>query len=152
MLFYWDTEGVKSWASSSAVRKSMQANRSRDTAPELALRRELHRRGLRFRVNVPVPGMPRRTIDLAWKGRKIAVFVDGCFWHGCPQHCTMPKTNADFWSTKIALNIERDSETRGRLREHGWVVISCWEHEAVLESADKVQKALSIQADGRGFH
>jgi DNA mismatch endonuclease (patch repair protein) len=89
----------------------MQATRGRDTAPELALRRELHRRGLRYRVDMPViPGLRRRA-DVVFPRARVAVFVDGCFWHGCPQHATFAKSNAAFWAAKIAANKARDTDT-----------------------------------------
>ena len=117
----------------------MQAIRARDTRPELAIRRELHRRGLRYRVNVSVPGMPRRTIDVAWKGRRVAVFIDGCYWHGCREHSSAPKVNSDYWGTKIENNRRRDRETGQFLQERGWVVMRLWEHESVKEVADAIE-------------
>ncbi|MCO5300199.1 MAG: very short patch repair endonuclease [Candidatus Nanopelagicales bacterium] len=117
----------------------MQAIRARDTRPELAIRRELHRRGLRYRVNVSVPGMPRRTIDVAWKGRRVAVFIDGCYWHGCREHSSAPKVNSDYWGPKIENNRRRDRETGQFLQERGWVVLRLWEHESVKEVADAIE-------------
>lgn len=134
-----------SWAASAGVRRSMLGNRSRNTTPELGLRSELHARGLRFRVNVPVPTMPRRTIDIAWSGLRIAVFCDGCFWHGCPQHLSLPKTNPDYWSLKITRNTNRDRETRDRLRDLGWSVVSCWEHEPFDEAATRVEEVYAAR-------
>lgn len=120
----------------------MQAIRGRDTEPELLLRRELHRRGLRYRVNVAVPGMPRRTIDVAWKGRRVAVFMDGCYWHGCPEHGSSPKVNSDYWGPKIANNRRRDLETGELLRERGWIVLRFWEHEPVGDIADAIERCV----------
>ena len=117
----------------------MQAIRARDTRPELAIRRELHRRGLRYRVNVSVPGMPRRTIDVAWKGRRVAVFIDGCYWHGCREHSSAPKVNSDYWGPKTENNRRRDRETGQFLQERGWVVLRLWEHESVKEVADAIE-------------
>ena len=134
----------KSWASSGAVRRNMQANRSRDTGPELAVRRELHRRGLRFRTSIPVPGMPRRTIDIGWRTLRIAVFVDGCFWHGCQEHVSHPATNADYWIPKIVANQERDSETQRHLEGSGWIVLRCWEHEDPAVVAEEVVRIRSM--------
>jgi DNA mismatch endonuclease, patch repair protein len=120
---------VTSWASSEAVRRSMRANRDRDTGPECLLRSALHRRGFRFRVRVrPVLGS-NRTADLVFPARLIAVYVDGCFWHGCPKHFVVPKTNADFWERKIAGNKNRDLETVGQATAAGWTVIRLWEHD-----------------------
>src|SRR5829696_7027401 len=103
-----------SWASTPAVRATMRANRGRDTGPELALRRALHARGLRYFVNRRPVSSLRRTADLVFPRVKVAVFVDGCFWHGCPKHHTPAKTNSDFWANKVERNRERDAET-GRL-------------------------------------
>ena len=120
-------ERPTSWASSPAARRTMRGNRGRDTTPELALRRALYAAGLRYRLHVQVPGMPRRTVDIAWKNLKIAVFLDGCFWHGCPQHATHPTTHADFWTSKIVQNRARDRETSQFLEEQGWLVLRFWE-------------------------
>lgn len=127
-----------SWASSDGVRKSMRANRGRDTGPELALRRALHARGYRFRVNIrPEPGI-RRTADVVFTRRRVAVFVDGCFWHGCPQHATRPKTNREFWTSKLDNNRARDLETNEQLRAAGWSVVRIWEHEPVEDAVRSV--------------
>jgi DNA mismatch endonuclease (patch repair protein) len=126
----------------------MQATRRRDTGPEMALRRELHRRGLRYRVDAPVlPGLRRRA-DLVFTRARVAVFVDGCFWHGCPQHCTSAKSNAAFWAAKITANQARDADTTRRLREAGWTVVRIWEHEAAPAAAGHVQSILR-QAAGQ---
>lgn len=93
------------------------------------MRRLLHASGLRYRVNVPVPGMPRRTIDIVFGKARIAVFMDGCFWHGCPEHATQPKANAEWWRAKLDKNMARDLETTRLLREAGWTVLRFWEHE-----------------------
>src|SRR5690606_27331180 len=92
-------------ASSADALHRMQSVRQKDTSPELALRRELHARGLRYRIHVPVLIKPRRVADLVFTGARVAVFVDGCFWHGCPAHATWPKQNADFWRAKIEANM-----------------------------------------------
>ncbi|MFF4560956.1 very short patch repair endonuclease [Streptomyces sp. NPDC001435] len=107
----------------------MSRQGSRDTAPEVAVRRLLHAAGLRYRVNVPVPGMPRRTIDIVFPKAKIAIFMDGCFWHGCPEHATHPKANAEWWRKKLDKNIARDGETTRHLESAGWTVLRFWEHE-----------------------
>ena len=125
------------------VRRRMASTRTRDTKPELALRRVLHARGLRYRVNARVvPGL-RRTVDVAFPRQKVAVLVDGCFWHGCPVHYTEPKTRAEFWREKIANNVARDADTTVRLQAEGWVVLRCWEHERPLDVAERVILALN---------
>ncbi|MDE0268381.1 MAG: very short patch repair endonuclease [Acidimicrobiaceae bacterium] len=128
-----------SWASSPATRKSMQSNRSRDTKPELAVRSAVHRRGLRFRVSERPLADLRRTADMVFRKARIAVFVDGCYWHGCPSHHTQPATNREFWTTKIASNIARDADTNTRLEAAGWTVLRFWEHEDPELVADIVQ-------------
>jgi DNA mismatch endonuclease (patch repair protein) len=108
----------------------------------MALRRELHRRGYRFRVNFPVPGLRRRTIDVAFTRQKVAVFVDGCFWHACPEHATWPKSNGDWWRQKLAANVARDDETASRLQGEGWRVVRIWEHATAEEALDSVLAVL----------
>jgi DNA mismatch endonuclease (patch repair protein) len=117
----------------------MRAQPRADTAPELALRRELHRRGLRFRVGVKVPGLARRTIDIAFPARKIAVFVDGCFWHQCPVHSVPAKNNAAWWSEKLAANVARDVQTNAMLESQSWQVVRVWEHEDPTAVADSIE-------------
>lgn len=107
----------------------MSRQRRRDTAPELLLRRALHATGYRYRVTYPVPGMARRTIDVAFTRQRKAVFVDGCFWHGCPVHGTSPTANADVWCAKIDRNRGRDGETTMHLQDLGWRVLRVWEHD-----------------------
>lgn len=129
-------------ASSPAARRRMEANRRRDTKPELALRRELHRRGRRYRVDrAPLAGLRRRA-DLVFPGQRVAVYVDGCFWHSCPDHGTVPKTNTDWWVAKLEANQARDRDTDQRLHDAGWVTVRVWEHRPVLEAADLVERAL----------
>jgi DNA mismatch endonuclease (patch repair protein) len=107
----------------------MQANRSRDTAPELALRRLLHARGLRYRVATrPLPGV-RRTADIVFGPAKVAVFVDGCFWHRCPDHSAEPKTNTDYWKPKFERTVKRDREIDALLAQAGWLSVRVWEHD-----------------------
>ncbi|KAA0024571.1 very short patch repair endonuclease [Antrihabitans cavernicola] len=120
----------------------LSKQRRRDTAPEMALRKELHRRGARFFVDrAPVPGLRRRA-DLVFPRRRIAVYVDGCFWHSCPEHATHPKNNAQWWADKLAANVARDRDTDDRLKSEGWQVIRVWEHEAAGHAADTVEAAL----------
>ncbi|MFC9962252.1 very short patch repair endonuclease [Streptomyces nigra] len=126
------------WASSADVRVRMQGNRSRDTRPELALRRAIHARGLRYRVGVrPLPSL-RRTADLVFTRCKVAVFLDGCFWHGCPEHHSLAATNSSFWAEKVRKNRDRDADTNRRLADAGWLVIRVWEHEDPVIAAERV--------------
>lgn len=132
--------GSNSWASSANSRAIMRANRGRDTKPELAVRRLLHGRGLRYRVDRrPVAKLNRRA-DVIFRREKVAVFIDGCYWHGCPTHHTKSKANAAFWSNKVRANRERDADTNLRLKEAGWTVIRVWEHEDPLAAADLIEK------------
>jgi DNA mismatch endonuclease, patch repair protein len=122
----------------------MRANRRVDTGPEKLLRAELHARGLRFRKDHPVPLRDcRPRPDVAFTALRIAVFVDGCFWHGCPTHRSRPKSNADFWEHKIRRNRERDREQNRALEAANWRVIRVWEHMPVVEAADLVEREVS---------
>lgn len=108
------------------------------TKPELALRRALHARGLRFRLQRrDLPGTP----DIVLPRAHIAVFVDGCFWHGCEEHGVMPKNNREWWQTKLATNTERDRRKDAELRELGWLSMHFWEHTTVDQMADAVVAA-----------
>ncbi len=120
----------------------MRRQARRDTKPEVALRRELHRRGRRFFVDrPPVTGLRRRA-DLVFPRRRVAVYVDGCFWHCCPAHATRPRNNAEWWAAKLAANVARDRDTDDRLTAAGWTVVRVWEHEDPVAAADRVQAAL----------
>jgi DNA mismatch endonuclease, patch repair protein len=127
----------------------MQANRGRDTGPELAVRRRVHARGLRYRVDHPLPFDRRRRADIAFTRAKVAVFIDGCFWHGCPDHGTTPRTNSRFWSEKIARNRVRDAQTTERLFAAGWTVLRFWEHEDPERCAELVAGAVDGRLSGR---
>jgi len=118
-----------------------------NTAPEIALRRALHAAGLRFRVAWPVPGMRRRTIDVAFTRAKVAVFVDGCFWHSCPEHATQPAANSAWWAGKLAGNVERDAATTAHLESLGWRVVRVWEHQPTVAAAALVLRALRPDSD-----
>lgn len=136
-----------SWASSAANRRSMRGNRSRDTKPELTIRRLVHAAGLRYRVAAkPLPGM-RRTADMVFRPVRVAVFVDGCFWHGCPDHFVPPKTNPGYWEDKIGGNVQRDRDTDARLTQEGWLVLRFWEHQDPAECAQAVCAAVSARKD-----
>lgn len=127
--------------SSEQARRRMVATRGRDTRPERELRSQLHRLGLRFRIHQAVlPGI-RREADIVFGPARIAVFVDGCFWHGCPQHRTMAKANAAYWQEKIETNRRRDADTNARLRADGWRVIRIWEHEDPSVAARRIARA-----------
>ena len=116
----------------------MSRQRSRNTEVEMALRRALHASGLRYRVHRrPVKGV-RREADVVFGPTRVAVFVDGCFWHGCPEHATWPKNNAEFWRRKIEGNRARDLDTDARLAEAGWVAVRVWEHEDPAEAAARI--------------
>ena len=131
-----------SWASDEATRKKMQGNRSRDTKPELLVRSLLHRRGLRYRVNQrPLPEL-RRTADIVFRKARVAVFIDGCFWHGCPDHYKLPSTNSRYWSEKVEGNKRRDQDTDDCLVAAGWTVLRAWEHEDPVDVAGQVEAAI----------
>jgi DNA mismatch endonuclease (patch repair protein) len=138
-----ESDAVLSWASTPAIRKTMQGNRSRDTAPELLVRRAVHAMGLRYRVAArPEPNL-RRTADLVFTRARIAVFIDGCYWHGCPDHYIEPKRNVDYWRPKIERNRERDAETTAELTARGWQVLRFWSHEDPLAVAEEIRAAVN---------
>lgn len=128
--------------SSTGVSARMSRQRRRDTEPEKQLRSSLHRLGYRFRVNYPVPGRPRRTIDVAFTRDRVAVFVDGCFWHVCPVHATWPRQNSGWWRTKLESNVSRDADTDAWLESSGWTVVRVWEHASVEEALARVLEVL----------
>ena len=127
----------------------MRRTRQHGTSPELAVRSELHRRGLRFRIQRPLEFDGRRKADIVFPKDRLAVFVDGCFWHSCPEHATHPKANAAFWADKLAGNTRRDRETDRRLQESGWMVVRVWEHEPAVSAADIVEETLAQLRGGR---
>lgn len=129
--------------SSSDASRRMANVRQTGTDAELALRREMYRIGLRYRIGYEVLKKPRRVADLAFPGRKIAVFVDGCFWHGCPEHATWPKRNAEFWRRKIEANRQRDADTNARLQANGWTALRFWSHESPVEAAKTVARVVA---------
>lgn len=128
--------------SSEQVSERMAKLARRDTAPELAVRRELHSMGLRYRVCFPVPGMARRSVDIAFPKQRVAIFVDGCFWHGCKQHFVTPKSNTVWWLEKLQANAIRDLDTDAHLATLGWQVIRIWEHEPVERAVGRVVQAV----------
>jgi DNA mismatch endonuclease (patch repair protein) len=128
--------------SSSAALARMKAAKPRDTAPEKALRSELHKMGLRFRVDTrPIKELNRRA-DIVFRSARVAIFVDGCFWHGCPKHGTQAKANAEFWRNKIEQNQKRDADTTLQLKKKGWKVIRVWEHEDPEKAAEKINETI----------
>lgn len=137
---------ANSWASSENARRTMVANRAKDTRPELAVRSLLHARGLRYRTNFRPEPKLRRTADIVFTRRQVAVFIDGCYWHGCPEHFARPKTNVSYWIPKIERNRERDRETNEMLIAAGWTVLRFWEHENASEVADQISLAVAEAA------
>lgn len=132
-----------SWASTPTVRRVMQANKSRDTKPELAVRRLLHGRGLRYRVDVrPEPAL-RRTADIVFRRACVVVFIDGCFWHGCSKHHSLSKTNTSYWRDKVERNTARDRGTDQALASAGWLVLRFWEHENPSLVTDRIAQAVA---------
>lgn len=132
-----------------SISRRMSVLRRRDNARELGLRRALHHAGLRFRVCHPVPGLPRRSIDIAFTRVRLAVFLDGCFWHGCPEHGTHPVSNSTWWSTKLGTNRARDQDTTGHLERAGWRVLRIWEHVPLHDAVAVVLDAIAGARDNR---
>lgn len=138
---------TESWASSEAVRRTMQGNTRRDTAPELELRRQLHALGLRFRVDRrPLPELNRRA-DVVFGPSRVAVFMHGCFWHGCPEHYHRPGTNVEYWSAKVERNRTRDADTTARLKAAGWLPIVVWEHEDPVKAAGRIARRVRTRRE-----
>jgi DNA mismatch endonuclease (patch repair protein) len=132
-----------SWATSPGVRRSMQGNRSRDTQPEVLVRSALHRRGLRFRKNLLLRAASVRVRpDIVFTAKRVAVFVDGCFWHRCPEHGSDPKSNTGYWKPKLDRNVRRDRVVTEALQEQGWTVVRIWEHESVEEAVGRIRSAV----------
>lgn len=126
---------------SSAASRRMARTRGRDNLRERELRSALHREGLRFRIHYAIPGT-KRSIDIAFTKWHLAVFCDGCFWHGCPIHATTPKTNQEWWRDKNATNKARDLDTNLRLTSDGWTVLRIWEHVSVDDAASLIRSQL----------
>lgn len=127
----------------SGRRRNMQAIRRRDTKPELAVRSVLHAGGLRYRCDLRI-SLGQRTVrpDIVFTRRKVAVFIDGCFWHSCPEHGARPKRNVDYWDPKLERNRERDLENTSALEAAGWIVVRAWEHEDPIDIASRVRAAV----------
>jgi len=135
--------------SSEAALKRMQAAKPKDTAPEKALRSALHSKGLRFRIDQKLIEGLNRKADIVFRSVKVAVFVDGCFWHGCPIHGTRAKANAEFWKNKIEQNRLRDRDTNKQLKKAGWRIVRVWEHENPERAAQKIYRLVVKSGDIR---
>ena len=128
----------------------LRRQQRRDTKPELAIRREAWGRGLRYRVDAgALPGLRRRA-DMVFTRLKVAVFVDGCYWHRCPEHATFPKANAAWWADKFEANVVRDRDTDERLRCAGWTVVRLWEHEEPVAAVDRLVEVIAAAEKPRG--
>jgi DNA mismatch endonuclease, patch repair protein len=139
-----------SWASSPGRRRNMQAIRNRDTVPERAIRSLVHAEGLRYRVCArPLLGL-RRTADMVFRPVRVAVFIDGCYWHGCPEHYKAPRVNPGYWSSKVTKNISRDRDTDQKLSEAGWIVLRFWEHEDPQTCANHIVEVVSLRKASGG--
>lgn len=134
-----------SWASTAGARKSFHGNRSRDTGPELAIRRSLHGMGLRYRVGVRPDPKYRGTADIVFRKARVAVFVDGCYWHACPEHYKPPTAHAEYWTAKVVRNVSRDRKLDAHLKSRGWLSLRFWEHQAPEEVANRIREALAIR-------
>ncbi len=142
----------------------MRANRKADTGPERRLRSTLHRLGLRYRVGIALLAGPTRVRpDVVFTRVRVAVFVDGCYWHSCPEHATSPRSNAGYWLPKLARNVERDRANDAALAAAGWRVVRVWEHEDPLAAAGTIAKLVESRPrplrrlgpqpiDTRSFH
>lgn len=138
----------ESWATTAATRRVMQANRSRDTGPELELRRLLHAQGLGYRLRHGISGT-RRNIDIAFIGARVAVHVRGCFWHACPSHGTSPRSNHSYWADKLRRNADRDAETDALLVERGWHVVVVWEHDDMTVASREIARIVRRRREGQ---
>lgn len=128
--------------SSEHIRRRMQAQRRRDTNPEVALRRELHRRGMRFFVDRRVLREVRRRHDIVFPRLRLVIEVRGCWWHACPEHATQARANSDWWRSKFEQNVARDRDTEERLDANGWHLVVVWEHEETVAAADRVESVV----------
>ncbi|TLM79166.1 very short patch repair endonuclease [Microbulbifer harenosus] len=136
--------------SSAAASKRMAATGQRDTSAETRIRKRLFAQGLRYRVDYPVLRKPRRKADIVFTRAKVAVFVDGCFWHGCLEHGSWPKANSEFWRNKIETNRERDKDTDRRLNDIGWYVVRIWEHEDPEIAVKRIIEAVYSRTKNMG--
>lgn len=136
-------KGMSSSSREASLR--MSKVRQKGTSAELKLRKAMHAKGLRYSLHVTL--LPRRVADIVFPNLRIAIFVDGCFWHGCPEHGSWPKNNGEFWRRKIEANKARDEDTTRRLIDLGWQVIRVWEHEVPTEAAKYIFSAVSKRRD-----
>lgn len=127
----------------------MQANRSRDTGPEMAIRQQLHALGFRYRVDARPVKQVRRRADIVFGPAKVAVFVDGCFWHSCPDHGSIPRTNQEYWAPKLQRNVERDAQTNSLLQAAGWKVIRVWEHQDPASAVVRIARTVRARRSRR---
>lgn len=137
-------------ASTQGARARMSRQKQRDTAPELAVRRLLHAAGLRYRVNRRPVAELRRTGDIVFVAARVVVFIDGCFWHCCPDHATRPAANKAWWAAKLERNVARDRETNAALEAAGWLVLRFWEHEDPRSVAEAVQAVVRCRTEPAG--
>jgi DNA mismatch endonuclease (patch repair protein) len=121
------------------IRRRMQSQRRRDTALELAIRKELHALGHRYRVDYRMDPSLRTRGDIVFTHHRVVVFIDGCFWHGCPEHATAPKNNADWWREKLAANVARDRRVDQLLEQLGWTVLRIWGHEPASDAVARIR-------------
>ena len=136
---------------SAAVTAAMKGNRRANTRPEVAVRSLLHQRGLRFRKDVAIRAEAlRTTADIVFPQHRLAVFIDGCFWHQCPDHSHVPRANPGYWERKLARNVERDAEVTQALTAAGWTVVRIWEHEPAAKAADRIAETVAATSRGTG--
>lgn len=129
------------------MRARMRTQRERDTGVEREIRSRVHAFGLRYQLHRRLLPASRREVDMVFPTARVAVFVDGCFWHSCPRHGTWPKNNAPFWRRKLEENVRRDRDTDARLIADGWRVLRVWEHEAAEEAAARIAEV--VRARGK---
>ncbi|MBV9074358.1 MAG: DNA mismatch endonuclease Vsr [Acidobacteria bacterium] len=131
--------------SSQQASDRLRAARQRDTSPEVLLRSALHRAGVRFQVGVVADKRIKTRPDIVLRSKKIAVFVDGCFWHSCPKHATIPRSNRAWWVDKLRKNRERDRRNRCCLKKLGWRIVSVWEHESVSAATRRILRLMQLE-------
>lgn len=131
--------------SSAGASRRLARQRGVNTEPEVRLRHELHKRGLRYRLHAAVVPGTRRLVDIAFTRERIAVDVRGCFWHACPEHQTTPQSNTLWWVDKLAANARRDANTESRLEGAGWILVVVWAHDDLTAAADQIQRLISAR-------